>query len=58
MENQHFILGNQDFARDRWRLNEESYDNAVFSLMSDGILSLDIDSVRRRVPVHSKPINW
>jgi len=30
----YFILGNHDFEGDRWWLNEENYDNAVFSLMS------------------------
>ena len=30
----YFILGNHDFEGDRWWLNKENYDNAVFSLMS------------------------
>lgn len=30
----YFILGNHDFEGDRWWLNEENYDNAVFPLMS------------------------
>jgi calcineurin-like phosphoesterase family protein len=30
----YFILGNHDFEGNRWWLNEENYDNAVFSLMS------------------------
>lgn len=30
----YFILGNHDFEGDRWWLNEENYDNAIFPLMS------------------------